>query len=539
MAPVYVVAFVAVLTLDGVLFPLAFVGPRSITVDLLRSGLQTKLVLASSFALPLALFVSVYRPTINLFESTPLHLRDLVLAGPAEMVRRLDRQEQELSLAAHREERSSATVAQIIDSATNTILMALDSSCRITHFNAGAQRLLGWSYEEVRGRLPVMLHDEGFWRRHGLLLGVDPTPQAIIAAHADESAYRDLVLATRAGEPLQVSASTTRILGAQGQLIGYVVAGEEISARLKLQAATLNALQRDQESLERLREVNDFKDSLISTVSHELRTPLASISGYLELLEHGDFGGLSERQLSAVATAGRNSLRLNSLVDSLLTLSRAETGLGQVTLVELDLREVVDGLRPVIDDLATGRAHRIEVTIQMAGTPLLVLGDRASLETVVINLVTNALKFTIGPGAVVIAVENESGPCLVVSDSGIGIAEEEQDRLFTTFFRSSEATRREIPGTGLGLSIISAIIEQHAGSISIESAPGRGTTVRVALPLHHSHAPAAGDDQDRAVVVAPHHLRSDACGCTVHPLEERPLGNSPEPVDADVEVTGE
>lgn len=495
MAPVYVVGFVAVLILDGVLFPLLLLGPGSISAALLVEGLQTKLVLAAAFSIPLAGFVSAYRPTIAAYESTPLNLRDLVFSAPSEIVHRLARQEEELTQAADREERATATVTQVLDSATDTILMALDTDGRITHFSAGAERLLGWARSEVLGRGPDRLHESDFWTAQGALLGVAPTVPAVMTAHADEPASREMVLITREGEPLPVSLSTTRILGARGQLIGFVATGEEISARLRLRAATLNALSRDQESLQRLQEVNDFKDSLISTVSHELRTPLASIAGYVELLEHGDLGDLSGQQHAAIETVSRNSRRLISLVDSLLTLSRVETDLARSSLVAIDLRGLLDGLRPAISDLAIATAPEVTVTVRTSADPLPVLGDPGSLESLVINLVTNALKFTVGPGSVeVVASQEGDDIVLVVSDTGIGIAPDERERLFTTFFRSAEATRRAIPGTGLGLSIVAAIVEQHAGSITVDSEPGRGTRMSVSLPAVTPPDPARGTD---------------------------------------------
>ena len=486
MAPMYVVGYVGTLVLDGLLFPVVLIGPSVLSVDLLTSTVAAKLVLASAFSVPLAVLVVVHRRTLALFEAIPLQLRDLVMGGPAEAMRRLARQEEALHAATDREERATATVGQILDSATNTILIALDTGCRITHFNTGAEQLLGWSVEEVRGRTPEVLHQDDYWRQQADRLHVDPTPAGVVPALADESTNRELLMRTRSGAPLPVSLSTTRILGSSGRLIGYVTTGEEISARLELQQATLSALRRDQESLQRLREANAFKDSMISTVSHELRTPLSSITGYLELLQMGDLGRLTAPQQSAVDSLDRGSRRLARLVDSLLTLSRVETDADDVPLGELDLGEVVQGLRPVIDDLAHATAPQVEVALRVPPRPLPVRGDLAAIETLVVNLVSNALKFTVGNGSVVLAVSvgdtDLDGPNLVVRDTGIGIALDEQKQLFSTFFRSSEATQRAIPGTGLGLSIVAAIVQRHAADITVDSRPGQGTTVTVRFP---------------------------------------------------------
>ncbi|WP_323792296.1 PAS domain-containing sensor histidine kinase [Nocardioides sp.] len=514
MAPMYVVGYVGTLALDGVLFPIALIGPGILSVDLLTATVSAKIVLALAFSVPLALLVVVHRRTVALYEATPLHLRNLVMSGPAEVMRRLARQEEELHAATDREERATATVGQILDSATNTILIALDTDCRITHFNAGAEQLLGWSAAEVRGRTPEMLHQDDYWRQQAERLHVDPTPGRVVPALADEATNRELLMRTRSGAPLPVSVGTTRILGPEGRLIGYVTTGEEISARLELQQATLSALRRDQESLQRLREANAFKDSLISTVSHELRTPLSSITGYLELLQVGDLGRLTEPQQAAVESLDRGNRRLTQLVDSLLTLSRVETGRGDVPLGELDLAEVIDRLRPAIADLTRAADPRVEVTLAVPGRPVPVNGDFEAIETLVINLVSNALKFTVGAGSVVLSVSEAddgatdgatgppSGPTLVVRDTGIGIPLDEQSSLFTTFFRSSEATRRAIPGTGLGLSIVAAIVQRHDAAISVDSRPGHGTAVTVRFPRLDRMA--AGDtDTDTVADITP------------------------------------
>jgi signal transduction histidine kinase len=116
------------------------------------------------------------------------------------------------------------------------------------------------------------------------------------------------------------------------------------------------------------------------------------------------------------------------------------------------------------------------------------VGDRSRLAQVLDNLVSNALKFTPEGGTVAIRASAVDGNAVLeVEDDGIGIAPEEQDRLFDRFFRSAEATERAIPGTGLGLTIAKAIVERHEGTIEVESAAGKGTTMRVRLPVHAPH----------------------------------------------------
>lgn len=123
------------------------------------------------------------------------------------------------------------------------------------------------------------------------------------------------------------------------------------------------------------------------------------------------------------------------------------------------------------------------VDTSLPDRPVIVRGDAEMLERVVINLVSNAVKFTPGEGRVEVRLAASDGHVgLDVADTGIGIPVEDQDRLFSRFFRSSEAQRRAIPGTGLGLSITRTIVEQHGGTVTLDSAIGSGTTVSVVLP---------------------------------------------------------
>ncbi len=120
---------------------------------------------------------------------------------------------------------------------------------------------------------------------------------------------------------------------------------------------------------------------------------------------------------------------------------------------------------------------------------MLILGDGAALERVVANLLSNAIKFTPDDGRVTVSVsQNGEGAVLTVTDTGMGITEEDQEHLFTRFFRSTAATEQAIQGTGLGLSIVHSIVTQHGGAVSVDSASGRGTKVTVLLPYGASEA---------------------------------------------------
>ena len=220
----------------------------------------------------------------------------------------------------------------------------------------------------------------------------------------------------------------------------------------------------------------------MSSVSHELRTPITSILGYLELLADGAMGDVSRPQSDALARVSSNSRRLLRLIDDLLVLSRMQDGALDPELVPLDLREAV---RAGFEVVAPGWEQRdLRPSLELPKHEVRVLGDRDMLERVVVNLVGNAVKFTADGGLVAVRLDVDTDrTSLLVSDTGIGVPADEQERLFTRFFRSSLAMKEEIPGSGLGLAICQAIVEAHGGDVALVSRPGIGSTFRVTLPL--------------------------------------------------------
>ena len=234
----------------------------------------------------------------------------------------------------------------------------------------------------------------------------------------------------------------------------------------------------------RLQELDRLKDEFVGLVSHELRTPLTSITGYVELMEDDDTGSLSEEQSEFLGIIGRNARRLLGLVNDLLFVARLEADRLQLTLTEVDLAEVlahsVDSARPRAAD------RGVTLTLENEG-PMTVLGEADRLGQLLDNLVSNALKFTLRDGRVDVRLGRENRHAqLRVTDSGVGIAEEELDHLFERFFRASTAVSAQVPGTGLGLYIAKAIVEAHDGTIEVQSEVGGGTTFQVELPLAES-----------------------------------------------------
>ena len=372
-------------------------------------------------------------------------------------------------------------VQSIVSGATGVAIIGTDEAGRITLFNPGAERLLGYRSAEVQGRLTRMLHTPAAVREKALELGVADDFWTVAAALIGRGPTV-MKFRRKDGKERSHSMSLNRVVDDRGVVIGYVSTSEDVTERVAAERSLVASLEAEREAVERLRQVDQVKDAFVSSVSHELRTPITSMVGYVEMLQDGEYGALTREQLDAVQRVAANSNRLLSLIDDLLTLSRIqEDGLALVDRL-LDLRAVVTAGCAVVAPAVERGAVVLDVDLPAEPVPF--LGDRDMLERVVINFVGNAVKFTPAGGQVGVGLRVEGGEiALTVADTGIGIPHHEQERLFSRFFRSTLAQERAIPGSGLGLSIARAIIDQHGGRVELESEPGTGTTFRVLLPV--------------------------------------------------------
>lgn len=374
-------------------------------------------------------------------------------------------------------------VQRIVNGATGVAIIGTDGSGRITLFNPGAQRLLGYAPEEVMGLPTTILHTQEAVAEKAAELGVRPVFREVaLALTAPDRAGTDMLFLRKDGVQRHHSMTLNRLVDDRAKVTGYVSTSEDVTERVEAQAALVEALAVERTAVERLREVDRVKDTFVGSVSHELRTPITSIVGYLEMLGEGEFGELNPAQADAVRRVSANSSRLLLLIDDLLTLSRVEDDELVLTDRALDLRALVRAGYDVV--APSWEARDLKVRLELPEEPLPFLGDRDMIERVVVNLVGNAAKYTPDGGQVEVLLRGEAHEAVLeVRDSGIGIPAGEQHRIFTRFFRSSSAQRQAIPGSGLGLSIARAVVEKHGGSVGLESAEDEGTTFRVRLPL--------------------------------------------------------
>lgn len=246
--------------------------------------------------------------------------------------------------------------------------------------------------------------------------------------------------------------------------------------------ATLNArtFEREHALVTELQALDTYKSQLIATVSHELKSPLTTVAGHLEMLE-SDTSGIGDQAKPSLAAIGRASQRMSRVIEDLLLLRKigeAERPLGQESV---DLAELVH--EAVAMTMLLAESKHLDIVVALPDHPVQATGEREELDKVLLNLVSNAVKYTPDGGGVRISLETRRDVVVVcVADEGLGISEQDQAQLFTEFFRSNNPVAVAQPGTGLGLAIVKRIVDRHRGTVEVESTMGRGSTFTVTLP---------------------------------------------------------
>jgi len=227
-----------------------------------------------------------------------------------------------------------------------------------------------------------------------------------------------------------------------------------------------------------LKKVENIKKDFVANVSHELRTPLTAIKGYIETLEEE----VPFEQLRYVETIKKNTERIIHIVDDLLTLMSLEDASSKLIVGEVDLNELINQIIPTFKHKLEEKNLKIEVICEPDFPKI--YADAFRLEQVFINLVDNAIKYSEkGTIRIELSRKDEDTVKIIVSDEGIGIPLEHQDRIFERFYTVDKSHSRRQGGTGLGLSIVKHIILLHDGNIQVSSEPGKGTKFIIHLPI--------------------------------------------------------
>ena len=353
---------------------------------------------------------------------------------------------------------------------TEQSVIGTDIEGLIDAWNPGATKLLGPTAEQAEDRMHIFdFHApeelEAYAKELNYPPGatvLNPGFSALVEnARLGRPESREWTYVRDDGTQVPVQLSVTRRVSDDGETNGYLFVAADVT---------------------QAREVARLKDEFVGLISHELRTPLSSILGYLELMRDDDAHPLSEEQLQYLSVAERNAHRLLRLVGDLLFTAQVESGRFPLDTRDVSLDTIVhasiESARPLADQAG------IELIEESAEHMPRVNGDPVRLGQAMDNLISNAIKFTPRGGRVTVSVSATDGAAEVaVADTGLGIAADELEHLFSRFFRASTATRNAVPGVGLGLTITKAIVTAHGGEMDVTSQEGVGTRFSMRIPL--------------------------------------------------------
>jgi PAS domain S-box-containing protein len=385
-------------------------------------------------------------------------------------------------MAAARARSRQQTLERLVDAATGSGVLAVANDGRVMVFNPGAEAMFARRSGEVIGEVADQLFSDAELGRHASRLGSRPLFPDICAASVAAEDDRHVWRVRRPdGESRTLSLAVTEMTDDLGERSGYLCVADDVTEREAAHAALVAALDHERSAVEQLQDLERVKADFVATVSHELRTPLTSMIGYVELLDDGAVGELTADQRAVMNRLERNGRRLLLLVEDLLLLSQIEARQMQFHPVDCDLRVTARAAYDALGPLLATR--HLDLVLRLPDVPVLHEGDPEQVERLVLNLISNGVKFTPDGGRVELVVSDLGDTVeVVVLDTGMGIPADEQDQLFTRFFRASTATAQAIQGTGLGLTIVQSIVERHGGRISVSSSEGIGTNVSVSLP---------------------------------------------------------
>ncbi|MFL5860102.1 MAG: sensor histidine kinase, partial [Solirubrobacteraceae bacterium] len=230
------------------------------------------------------------------------------------------------------------------------------------------------------------------------------------------------------------------------------------------------------------------KSQFLATMSHELRTPLNAIAGHVQLIEMGLHGPVSDAQRDALVRVERAQRHLLGLINDVLNYARIEAGRVEYDLEPVLVRDVFADVLPMVEAQLGAKSLKLERKLleDQGDEPIHVWADRDKLGQILLNIISNAVKFTPEGGRIVLALADDDGPAHVtvrISDTGVGIPADKQRQVFEAFTQADSSTTRRHGGTGLGLAICSRLVALMGGRIGVESQVGRGSTFRFTLRL--------------------------------------------------------
>ena len=372
-------------------------------------------------------------------------------------------------------ELQSAYFASIVDNSDDAIV-GKDLNSIVTSWNAGAERIFGYTEDEMIGKsIAILIPRERLAEEDHILSRIRA---------GDRVDHFETVRIRKDGREIHVSVTVSAIKNAVGEVVGASKIARDITVLKQLERERVHMLEIERTLREKAEKADRIKDEFLATLSHELRTPLSAILGWLEILRSGTPSPEDLRE--GLEVIHRNSHAQSQLVEDLLESNRILMGKVRLDAQLVDLATVVAASIKAVTPSVEAKGLFLTTELDSRAGP--VRGDPARLQQVIYNLLTNAIKFTPAGGSIHVSLAyTNSDVEISVADTGIGIAPQKLEMIFDRFSQLDSSTTRRYSGLGLGLSIVKYLVELQGGSVTAESpGEGQGSTFRVRLPRARS-----------------------------------------------------
>ncbi len=370
----------------------------------------------------------------------------------------------------------------VFNSATQVGIIATDLEGKITIFNPGAERMLGYSSDEIIGQTSDIFHlDSEVKQRAAELtreLGrpIEGFDTYVALARMGGYSEREWTYVRKDGSQLTVESAVTATLDTAGEITGFLGIALDITQR-----------KRGEEALRLAKSVaeaaNQTKSEFLTNMSHELRTPLNSVIGFSNIILKNSENKLDEKEITYLERIQANGKHLLELINDILDLSKVEAGSMDLEIVSINVGVLIKDLISQVESQVAQKP--VKLLQEMPETINAIQTDPGKLKQILLNLVSNAIKFT-DEGAVTIKVltdpNTERPTSISVSDSGIGIPEDRLKHIFDEFEQVDSSTQRKYGGTGLGLSISKALCELMGYTLDVHSQLGEGSSFTITIP---------------------------------------------------------
>jgi PAS domain S-box-containing protein len=391
----------------------------------------------------------------------------------------------------------------LVQSVQDYAIFMLDPDGYVTTWNEGAERINGYSAEEIIGQhFSVFTPPEDAGK---------PARELEVAARTgkyEEEGWR----VRKDGSRFWASVVITAVHDSKGKLAGFAKITRDLTERRAANERALNDARRlaaeeaartaaelrerelrelteelsaQTEELEQQREqaeaANRVKSEFLAAMSHELRTPLNAIGGYAQLIQLGLSGPVTDEQMKQLDRVQRSQQHLLNVINDILNFSRMEAGRIDYDIHPMSVRDALDAVAPIIEPMAGGLG--IALRVDTCGPDAIALADRSKVEQILINLLSNAVKFTENGGAIDLSCgADEKMIWLKIRDTGVGIPPEHLETIFAPFEQVGRSLASPKEGTGLGLTISRDLARGMGGDLTAESKVGEGSTFTVTLP---------------------------------------------------------